>query len=101
MKELNFTEDYISLNIIDDGEGNPLCSIKLDDEQELTITEFELINLKKIMDEHIDEILSYFDTVNVETGEIKVMGIAPKTNKHYVEEDYEYEFGNGVMDMLH
>ena len=64
MKELNFAEDYISLNIIDDGEGNPLCSIKLDDEQELTITEFELINLKKIMDEHMDEILSYFDTVN-------------------------------------
>ena len=100
MKELNFTEDYISLNVIDDGEGNPLCSIKLDDEQELTITQFELINLKKIMDEHIDEILSYFDTVNVKTGEIKVMGIAPKTNKYY-EEDYEYEFGNGVMDMLH
>ena len=100
MQELNYAEDYISLNIIDDGEGNPLCSIKLDDEQELAITEFELINLKKIMDEHIDEILSYFDTINVETGEIKVMGIAPKTNKHY-EEDYEYEFGNGVMDMLH
>lgn len=60
MKELNFTEDYISLNIIDDGEGNPLCTIKLDDEQELTITQFELINLKKIMDEHIDEIQDYF-----------------------------------------
>lgn len=43
----------------------------------------------------------YLHTINVETGEIKVMGIAPKTNKHYVEEDYEYEFGNGVMDMLH
>ena len=60
MQELNYREDYVSLNIINDGEGNPLCSIKLDDEQELVVTQYELLNLKKIMDEHMDEILSYF-----------------------------------------
>ena len=64
MKELNYKADYISLNIIDDGEGNPLCSIKLDDEQELVVTQYELLNLKLLLDKHIDEIQSYFDIVN-------------------------------------
>ena len=63
MKELNFEEQYISLNIIDDGEGNPLCTIKLDDEQELTITEFEYYGLKRIIDKHGDEIKKYFEEV--------------------------------------
>ena len=63
MKELNFKEQYISLNIIDDGEGNPLCTIKLDDEQELTITEFEYYGLKRIIDKHSDEIKKYFEEV--------------------------------------
>lgn len=63
MKELNFEEQYISLNIIDDGEGNPLCTIKLDDEQELTITEFEYYGLKSIIDKHGDEIKKYFEEV--------------------------------------
>ena len=41
METLLFEEDYIRLEIVNDGEGNPLCSIKLDDEQELVITAFE------------------------------------------------------------
>ena len=43
MEELNFEEQYIRLSITNDGEGNPLCSIKLDDEQELVITAFEFV----------------------------------------------------------
>ena len=64
MKELNYRADYISLNIIDDGEGNPLCSIRLDDEQELVITQYELLNLKLLLDKNIDEIQDYFYRAN-------------------------------------
>lgn len=61
METLLFEEDYIRLEIINDGEGNPLCSIKLDDEQELVITAFEFENLRKIMSKNGKKIKSYFN----------------------------------------
>ena len=59
MEDLNFSEQYVRLEIVNDGEGNPLCSIKLDDEQEFVITVFELDGLKKILDKHYSEIENY------------------------------------------
>lgn len=61
MKTLLFKEDYIRLEITNDGEGNPLCSIKLDDEQELVITAYEFENLRKIMFENGEKIKNYFN----------------------------------------
>ena len=59
MEELNFEEQYIRLSITNDGEGNPLCSIKLDDEQELVVTAFELEGLRKILSKNGKEIKNY------------------------------------------
>ena len=61
--DLFYQEDFISLGIDNDQEGNALCTIKLDDEQELTITEDELLNLRKILNEHFDEIQEYFNQI--------------------------------------
>ena len=61
METLSFEEDYIRLEITNDGEGNPLCSIKLDDEQELVVTAFELEGLRKIMSKNDKKIKNYFN----------------------------------------
>ena len=61
--DLFYQEDFISLGIDNDQEGNALCTIKLDDGQELTITEDELLNLRKILNEHFDEIQEYFNQI--------------------------------------
>lgn len=61
--DLFYQEDFISLGIDNDQEGNALCTIKLDDEQELTITEDELLNLRKILNENFDEIQEYFHQI--------------------------------------
>ena len=61
MEELNFEEQYIRLSITNDGGGNPLCSIKLDDEQELVVTAFELENLRKILSKNGEKIKNYFN----------------------------------------
>ena len=61
MEELNFEEQYIRLSITNDGEGNPLCSIKLDDEQELVVTAFELEGLRKILSRNGKKIKNYFN----------------------------------------
>ena len=63
METLLFKEDYIRLEITNDGEGNPLCSIKLDDEQELVVTAFELENLRKILSENGKEIKNYCNKI--------------------------------------
>ena len=63
MADLLFKEQFISLEVSDDGEGNPHITIKLDDEQELVITYFEYIGLKKIFDEHTTEITDYCEDV--------------------------------------
>ena len=61
--DLFYQEDFISLGIDNDQEGNALCTIKLDDGQELTITEDELLNLRKILNENFDEIQEYFHQI--------------------------------------
>ena len=61
--ELLFKENFIRLEIDQDYEGNAFCTIKLDDEQKLTITEDELLNLRKILNENFDEIQEYFHQI--------------------------------------
>ena len=61
--DLFYQEDFISLGIDNDREGNALCTIRLDDGQELTITEDELLNLRKILNENFDEIQEYFHQI--------------------------------------
>ena len=61
--DLFYQEDFISLGIDNDQEGNALCTIKLDDGQELTITEDELLNLRRILNENFDEIQEYFHQI--------------------------------------
>lgn len=55
IENLYLEEDYISLEIIKD-EGIVFAVIELDDKQKLTLTSFELINLKKILDKNFNEI---------------------------------------------
>ena len=61
MEDLKYQEPFIALEIENDGEGNSLCSIILDDEQTLTITAHELINLYKIITKNKEEITTYFN----------------------------------------
>ena len=63
MTDLFFKEQFISLGVSNDGEGNPIINIKLDDEQELAVTYFEYVGLKKIFDEHNTEITDYCEEV--------------------------------------
>ena len=60
-KELTFKGPFLKLMLSNDCEGNPLCTIKLDDEQELTITMQEFLSLKNIMNTHEEEINQYFE----------------------------------------
>ena len=60
---IKFKEQFMSLGVSNDGEGNPHITIKLDDEQELVITYFEYIGLKKIFDEHNTEIIDYCEEI--------------------------------------
>lgn len=64
--ELSYKENFIRLEIDNDGEGNPSCTIKLDDGDELTLTQFELLNLKKILDNNITEINEYFERISAQ-----------------------------------
>lgn len=61
--DLSFEEDFIKLEIENDEEGNALCTIEIDDGQKLTITEDELIGLKRILTDHYSEIEEYFEQV--------------------------------------
>ena len=61
--DLFYQEDFISLGIDNDQEGNALCTIRLDDGQELTITEDELLNLRRILNENFNEIQEYFHQI--------------------------------------
>lgn len=58
--DLSYKEDFISLDLNQDGEYNPLCTITIEDGQELTITPFELIGLKNILTNNFQEIQEYF-----------------------------------------
>ena len=61
--DLFYKENFIRLAIDNDGEGSAFCKIMLDDEQELVITEDELHNLKKILDNNYSEIQEYFHKI--------------------------------------
>ena len=58
--DLFYEEDFISLGIEHDSEGNPMCTIEIDDGQKLTVTEPELVGLMIILKEHKEEIEDYF-----------------------------------------
>ena len=62
--DLCFEENFIKLEIEHDEEGNALNRIVLDDNQELYITEDELIGLKNILTEHYSEIMDYFEQLD-------------------------------------
>ena len=62
--DLSFEEDFIKLEIDKDGEGNALCTIGIDDGQTLTITEYELKGLKRILTDHYSEIEDYFEQLD-------------------------------------
>ena len=61
--DLSFEEDFIKLEIDQDGEGSAFCTIEIDDGQKLTITEEELKGLKRILDYHYSEIEEYFEKI--------------------------------------
>lgn len=58
--DLSYDKGIIKLEVENDGEGNALCTIKLEDKQELAITEFELLELRNILNENIQELQEYF-----------------------------------------
>ena len=64
--DLSFEEDFIKLEIDNDGEDNALCTIEIDDGQTLTITEDELLGLARILREHRTEIEEYFQQLEEE-----------------------------------
>ena len=64
--ELSYSADFIRLEIDHDGEGNAHCTIRLDDNQTLTLTQYELLNLRNILNENIEEIKEYFKKVESE-----------------------------------
>ena len=63
-KVILFREKFIGLTLMDDGEGNPLFEILLDDEQSLCLTQFELKNLLSICKKHKKEIDYFINQVN-------------------------------------
>ena len=40
--DLSFEEDYIKLEIDNDGENNAMCTISIDDNSSITLTSFEM-----------------------------------------------------------
>lgn len=66
--DLSYEEDFISLDINQDDEYNPLCTIAIDG-QELILTPFELIGLKNILTNNFQEIQEYFKECNRKNDE--------------------------------
>ena len=64
--DLSFEEDFIKLEIENDGECNAMCTIKIDDNDSLTLTSFEMVNLMTILREHHTEIEEYFQQLEEE-----------------------------------
>jgi len=58
-----FSAKFIKLEMYNDGEGNPFFEIKLDDEQTLAVTLFELENLVKIFNDNEKLIKQYTDKI--------------------------------------
>ena len=62
--DLHYEEDFIELDIEDDQEGNAHCTIRIDDGQELVITEHELRGLIRILQDNHKDIEDYFEQLN-------------------------------------
>ena len=60
--DLTYDKGIIKLEIEDDGERNSLCRIVLEDEQKLGINCYELLELRDILNENIEELKEYFRT---------------------------------------
>ena len=54
--DLVFEEDFIVMELNDDHEGSIFCTIRIDDGQELVLTEDEVKGLKRIFDHNYSEI---------------------------------------------
>lgn len=62
--DLLYKGTVIRVSIDEDIEGGAFCSIILDDEQKLVITEGELRELIKIFEENKEEIIEYLNTID-------------------------------------
>ena len=62
-KSVLFSEKFVELEMFNDNEGNAIFEIKLDDNQSLCVTTFELEGLVKIFNENKDLIKYYVDKV--------------------------------------
>ena len=61
--DLTYNKGIIKLEVDNDGEGNSFCKIVLEDKQELVVTQFELLELRNILNENIEELQEYFTQV--------------------------------------
>lgn len=60
--DLTYDKGIIKLEIEDNGERNSLCRIVLEGEQKLVINCYELLELRDILNENIEELKEYFRT---------------------------------------
>ena len=58
--DLLYQEPFIALEVRNDKEGNSLCSIVLDDGQELVLTAHEIMGLYSILNNNMPELKKYF-----------------------------------------
>ena len=61
--DLCYDKGLIKLEVDNDGEGNAICTIVLEDEQKLAVTEYELLELRNILNENVQELQEYFTQV--------------------------------------
>ena len=61
--DLCYDKGLIKLEVDNDGEGNAICTIVLEDKQELAVTEYELLELRNILNENVQELQEYFTQV--------------------------------------
>jgi len=59
--DLMYQEPFVALEVRNDGEGNSLCSIVLDDEQELVLTAHEILGLYHILHSNMPQLKNYFN----------------------------------------
>jgi hypothetical protein len=59
--DLIYQEPFIALEVRNDGEGNSLCSIVLDDKQELVLTAHEILGLYHILHNDMPQLKNYFN----------------------------------------
>lgn len=64
--KLTLKTDFIRLQIDTDGESNPICNIILDDSQELSVTQYELMNLYNLIKDNMETIEKVFTEIESE-----------------------------------